>query len=173
MGDKKVENNAKKSAKNLKKSENFEKITKFRRKNQELDEIKARKEVSHKASKKERLTKKQVFLMIMCGTVIGVVNGFFGGGGGMICVPLLENVLHYESKFAHATALVIIFPISFVSAVIYMMSGNLETISFLTVGSGVLLGGIVGSYLLKFLPEKVIRFVFVFIMLFAGIRLLF
>lgn len=124
-------------------------------------------------TKKEKLSAKQVCLLIFCGALIGMVNGFFGGGGGMICVPLLERVLKLDSKFAHATAIVIIFPISFVSAVIYMLSGNLETIPFLTVGSGVLLGGIVGAYLLKFLPEKVIRFIFVFVMLAGGIRLLF
>ena len=91
----------------------------------------------------------------------------------MICVPILERVLHLSDKYSHATAVVIILPISFVSAVIYFLSGNLETIPFLTVGTGVVLGGIVGAFALKFLPSKVIRIIFVFIMLAGGIRLLF
>ena len=126
-----------------------------------------------KIDKTGKISAKQKLLLSVCGALIGLVNGFFGGGGGMICVPLLEKVLHLENKYSHATAIVVIFPISFVSAVIYLLSGNLQTVPFLTVGSGVLLGGIVGSYLLKFLPSKIIRIIFVFIMLAGGIRLLF
>lgn len=126
-----------------------------------------------KGQESEKLSVKSVFLLCLCGAIIGFVNGFFGGGGGMICIPLLEKVLHLPNKYSHATAIAVILPISFVSAVIYLLNGNLETIPFLTVGSGVVLGGILGSFLLKFLPSKVIRIIFVFIMLAGGIRLLF
>ncbi len=133
------------------------------------------KEMEAKSAKidTEKLSGKQVFLLCFCGALIGLVNGFFGGGGGMICVPLLERLLHLPSKYSHATAIVIILPISFVSAIIYFLNGNLQTVPFVTVGSGVVLGGIVGSFLLKFLPAKVIKIIFVLIMLAGGIRLLF
>lgn len=122
---------------------------------------------------KQKLPAKKKLLLCLCGALIGFINGFFGGGGGMICVPLLEKVLHLPNKYSHATAIVVILPISFVSTIIYFLSGNLQTIPFLTVGSGVLLGGIVGSYALKFLPSKIIRIIFVLVMLAGGIRLLF
>ncbi len=125
-----------------------------------------------KTQKNDALSAKSKFLLCICGAIIGFINGFFGGGGGMICVPLLEKVLHLPNKYSHATAIVIIFPISFISTVIYLLSGNLETVSFLTIGTGVLLGGIVGSFALKFLPAKIIRIIFVFVMLAGGIRLL-
>ncbi len=129
--------------------------------------------LAKKEEKQEKLSVKKKLLLCICGAIIGFINGFFGGGGGMVCVPLLEKVLHLPNKYSHATTIVIILPISFVSAVIYFLSGNLETISFLTVGTGVVLGGIVGSFALKFLPAKIIRIIFVFIMLAGGIRLLF
>ncbi len=129
--------------------------------------------ITHKVSENDKLSVKSRFLLCVCGAIIGFVNGFFGGGGGMICVPLLEKVLHLPNKYSHATAIAVILPISFVSAVIYLLNGNLETVPFLTVGSGVVLGGILGSFLLKFLPSKIIRIIFVFIMLAGGIRLLF
>ena len=122
---------------------------------------------------KQKLKAKKKLLLCLCGALIGFINGFFGGGGGMICVPLLEKVLHLPNKYSHATAIVVILPISFVSTIIYFLSGNLQTIPFLTIGSGVLLGGIVGSYALKFLPSKIIRIIFVLVMLAGGIRLLF
>lgn len=124
-------------------------------------------------AKEDKLTGKKQFILILCGVLIGFINGFFGGGGGMICVPLLENVLHLNNKYSHATAIAVIFPISFVSAIIYIFSGTLQTLPVVTVGSGVVLGGIIGSYFLKILPSKVVRIIFAIIMLLGGIRLLF
>ena len=121
----------------------------------------------------KKLSAKEKIVLCLCGALIGLINGFFGGGGGMICVPLLERLLHFPSKYSHATAIVIILPISFVSAVIYFLSGNLETLPFVAVGSGVVLGGILGSFLLKFLPPKIIKIIFILIMLAGGIRLIF
>ena len=122
--------------------------------------------------KEEKLSVKEVSLLILCGAIIGFLNGFFGGGGGMICVPLLENVLHLESKYSHATAIVIIFPISFISAIIYLLSGSVETIPLVTVGLGVVAGGILGSFALKILPPKALRVIFALIMLAGGVRLI-
>ena len=124
-------------------------------------------------SDKKTISAKQKLVLCLSGALIGLINGFFGSGGGMICVPLLEKALHLPNKYSHATAIAVILPISFVSAIIYLLSGNLQTVTFLTVGSGVLLGGIVGSFLLKFLPAKIVRVIFVFVMLAGGIRLMF
>ena len=122
--------------------------------------------------KSDKLSFKAKMVLLVCGALIGIVNGFFGGGGGMICVPILQNVLQLEEKYSHATAIAIIFPISFISAVIYLLSGTLETIPLVNVGSGVVIGGIIGSFLLKVLPTKAIRVIFALIMLAGGIRLI-
>lgn len=121
---------------------------------------------------KEKLPLSRKIILAICGALIGFVNGLFGGGGGMICVPLLQRVLHLPDKYSHATAIVVIFPISLVSAIIYCLSGNLESVPLATVGVGVVLGGVVGSFALKFLPEKIVRVIFVLIMLAGGVRLI-
>lgn len=122
--------------------------------------------------KEDKMSAKEVCVLLLCGAIIGFLNGFFGGGGGMICVPLLENVLHLGSKYSHATAIVIIFPISFISAIIYLLSGTLETLPLVTVGLGVVVGGILGSFALKLLPPKALRVIFALIMLAGGVRLI-
>ncbi len=126
-----------------------------------------------KKQNKQKFGVKSKLILSLFGALIGFINGFFGGGGGMICVPLLEKMLHLDNKYSHATAIAVILPISFVSAIIYTLGGHIESVPFLTVGAGVILGGILGSFLLKFLPSKVIRIIFVFVMLLGGIRLLF
>jgi hypothetical protein len=131
-----------------------------------------RQKIEKSLQKDDNLPASKKIILAICGAIIGFVNGFFGGGGGMICVPLLQKVLHLPQKYSHATAIVIILPISFFSAVIYCLCGHLEFVPFATVTVGVVLGGILGAFALKFLPEKVIKIVFAALMLAGGIRLL-
>ena len=115
--------------------------------------------------------KKNSFLFLI-GGIVGIVNGFFGGGGGMICVPVLENFLKYPEKEAHATAISIIFPLSLLSAIVYVFNGKIQSIPLCLIGGGVLIGGIIGSFLLKILPSKVVGIIFSILMIFAGIRMI-
>ena len=115
---------------------------------------------------------KEKSILIALGGVIGFLNGFFGGGGGMVCVPTLEKVLKLDNKRSHATAIAVIFPLSLISCAVYIFKGAISSLPLLTVGLGVLLGGIVGSIALKVLPSKVVRIIFAFVMLAGGVRLL-
>lgn len=123
-------------------------------------------------SKKEKFTSKQKFFLIFSGAIIGFLNGFFGGGGGMVCVPILQKVLNLDAKHSHATAIMIIFPLSLISAFIYVFNGYIQSFPLLTIGLGVIAGGIVGAFALKFLPPKVIRLIFAVIMFVGGIKLI-
>ncbi len=42
-----------------------------------------------------------IWVKLFTGAIIGFVNGFWGGGGGMICVPLLQNVIKLPEKKAY------------------------------------------------------------------------
>lgn len=121
---------------------------------------------------KKQLSGKEKLWLILSGSVIGILNGFFGGGGGMVCVPILEKVLKLKNKQAHATAIAVIFPLSLISAFIYVFNGYIENFPLLIVGIGVLLGGVLGSFCLKWLPPKAVRVIFALIMLAGGIRLI-
>ena len=48
---------------------------------------------------------------LLCGTAVGAANSLFGGGGGMLAVPLL-CATGYAEKQAHATAILVILPVS-------------------------------------------------------------
>lgn len=119
--------------------------------------------------KKSQIGKKIILLLF--GGMIGFINGFFGGGGGMICVPTLEKALKLDNKRAHATAIAVIFPLSLISCAIYIFKGSIQSLPLLTVGLGVLVGGIAGSISLKYIPSKVLRIIFAIIMFVGGVRL--
>ena len=126
--------------------------------------------VSTKKNKKNTIL--QILILVIGGAIVGMVNGFFGGGGGMVCVPILEKFLTLESKSAHAGAIAVIFPLSLVSGIVYIINGYISSFPLLLVSIGVVIGGIIGAFLLKFLPSKIIKIMFLIIMFLGGIKLI-
>lgn len=116
--------------------------------------------------------KQRMSLKLIMGSIIGFVNGFWGGGGGMICVPLLMQVLKVPEKKAHATTLLIMLPLSIASLCIYFTKGNLPINDALKIGIGFVIGGIVGAGFLKVINNVVLGIVFSLIIIAGGIKLL-
>lgn len=120
----------------------------------------------------EKKGKKKRFVFIsICGALIGLINGFFGGGGGMLCVPFLERYCKLDSKTSHATTLCVILPLSIVSSFVYLYKNDLNFIELLYVTIGAVLGGVLGAIFLKKLNAKWVRIIFALIMLAAGIKM--
>ena len=115
---------------------------------------------------------KDKIILILSGFAIGLVNGFFGGGGGMICVPLLEKILKIDNKKSHSTALAVMLPIAVFSIVVYIIKIKIDWITLGYVGGGFVVGGAFGALLLSKLNNKIVRIIFILVVLSAGIRLL-
>lgn len=113
------------------------------------------------------------WLLPLSGLFIGFINGFFGGGGGMLLVPSLRFIGGIDQKKSQATAISIILPLSLVSALIYTFKGIYDIKVGLAAGGGVILGGIAGAFLLKKLSNKYLSIIFYALMLAAGIRMVF
>ena len=120
---------------------------------------------------KSKFSKKQIIFALVCGVIVGLLNGFFGGGGGMVCVPLLEKIFKFDNKTAHASTLVVIFPLCIASSIVYLLSNRIDYINLLYVSIGTIVGGICGAFLLNKLNGKVVRIIFAIIMLVAGVRM--
>ena len=117
--------------------------------------------------------KKHNILLILSGIFTGAVNGVFGGGGGMIAVPLLNSLLQKPTNVSHATAILVILPISFASGIMYLFNGYFDAELFIAVGLGVLAGGFFGAELLGKLSAGSITLIFAIIMFAAGIKMIF
>lgn len=111
------------------------------------------------------------FNRILSGLSVGAVNGLFGGGGGMVAVPVLQNVLSYPQKQAHATAIFIIAPVCAVSAITYIIGGYAHPSVIIPAALGNVAGGLLGAKLLGRLPQLWVNLTFVAVMLAAGIRM--
>ena len=122
---------------------------------------------------KKFIEEKSNIYSILGGLISGFINGLFGGGGGMIIVPLLTMLLKYESQKAHATAILIILPLSLLSGLFYAYFGTLNLSVALPVSIGVTLGGVLGAFLLSKLSSKWLVLIFSFVMAGAGIKMIF
>ena len=76
---------------------------------------------------------------VLGGLGAGVINGLLGAGGGMVVVPLL-SAMGVRGKKSHATALMVIVPLSAVSAVLYLVQGRVGFADALPWLPGSLLG---------------------------------
>lgn len=114
---------------------------------------------------------KKYLIIIASGIFIGFLNGFFGGGGGMIAVPVLANILKFTTKESHASAIFIILPLCITSVITYYTLNTFDFSNGTFVCIGVMFGGIIGAFLLKHLNNKIIEFSFALIMVIAGIKL--
>lgn len=124
--------------------------------------------------KKQKTLKEKLkrFSLLFVSLAVGFLNGFFGGGGGMLAVPALHYIEGLPEKESHATAIGVILPLSALSGIIYLAKGAFPTLG-ITVGIGVLAGGILGAMLLKKMSNKAVSMIFYLIMIGAGIKLLF
>lgn len=130
-------------------------------------------EHQNEKEKNQKGAVKNTILSIIFGAIAGLLNGLFGGGGGMVVVPLLTNVLKEEPRIAHATAILIILPMSILSGLLYAVFGNYDFSLGLPVGIGVIVGGVLGAVLLKKLSNYYLTVIFCVVMLIAGAKMLF
>lgn len=119
------------------------------------------------------LSAKNKWILIIFSALCGFINGFLGGGGGVIVVALLLSVVKLNQKYAQATALLVILPLTVVSAIVYLIKGSVEWTPTLWVTLGVVTGGILGALLLSKLKSNVAKIIFAVVLIAGGIKMLF
>ena len=108
---------------------------------------------------------------VLGGLGAGVINGLLGAGGGMVVVPLL-SAMGVRGKRSHATALMVIVPLSAVSAVLYLVQGRVGFADALPWLPGSLLGAYLGSRLMPKIATGWLKLLFGGLMLWGEVRLL-
>lgn len=104
------------------------------------------------------------------GAAAGLANGFFGGGGGMILVPLLTGRCALDQRRAFATSVAVILPLCVLSSVIYWFRGGLDLMLALPYLTGGLAGGWLGGKLFKGVNMVWLRRAFALFILYGGVK---
>ena len=106
------------------------------------------------------------------GTLAGLANGLFGGGGGMVFVPILARWGGLSPRKLYPTCVAVTFPVCAVSAGVYFLQGGLslgEALPYL-LGGGV--GGFLGGKLYGRVSTTVLKWFFAVFLCYAGAKYL-
>lgn len=107
---------------------------------------------------------------MLSGFSIGLINALFGAGGGMIAVPVIKGQ-GKSQKEAQASAIAVILPLCVLSAAIYYFKGYYTFSEALKYVPFSLLGALVGTFVLKKIPDRIMRKIFSLFMLYLGVRM--
>ncbi len=97
---------------------------------------------------------------IATGAIAGLTAGFLGIGGGILLVPMMVGLLGLTQHKAHGTSLAIIIPIAIISATVYALRGHIDWALVATIGSGSIIGVIIGAKLMMRVPAHRLRQLF-------------
>ncbi len=88
------------------------------------------------------------WMFILLGLFAGVIAGMFGKGGGIIIVPMLIRLFHYNPKAATATSLAALqLPVGLPSVIVYSEQGHLNLLYAALMAGGIVAGTFFGSKL--------------------------
>ena len=116
---------------------------------------------------------KNKIILIVLGCLSGFINGFLGGGGGVLVLATLLAVVKLHQKSAQATALLVILPLTVVSAAVYIFQGTVDWTPTLWATLGVVAGGVLGALLLSKLKGNTAKIIFAIVLVAGGVKMLF
>ena len=108
----------------------------------------------------------------IAGGAAGLANGLFGGGGGMVFLPILSRSGTLSQRKLFATCVGVIFPVCLVSAAVYFFRGSLSLMTALPYLAGGLIGGFLGGRLYGKVPTKWLKWLFAAFLFYAGVKYL-
>lgn len=108
----------------------------------------------------------------IAGAAAGFANGVFGGGGGMVFVPIVSRWGGLSQRKLYATCVGVIFPVCAVSAAVYLLQGQVRLSAAWPYLLGGLLGGFLGGRLYGRIPTKALKWLFAAFLLYGGVKYL-
>lgn len=118
------------------------------------------------------MKKHQYLGLILAGLSAGAVNGMFGGGGGMVLVPLLSLLTPLEEKDIFSSSIAVILPICIVSIFTTAASGTIPWAAALPYLIGSAAGGLAAGLWGHKIPVKWLHRILGTLIFWGGLRYL-
>lgn len=109
---------------------------------------------------------------VIVGISIGFVSGLFSAGGGLVAIPCFVYLLKMNEKEARALTVFAIFPMCITSLLVYNKEIEIDYKLGIICALGGMIGGYLGSKLLKKISETKLKIVFIIFLIFSGVKLL-
>jgi uncharacterized membrane protein YfcA len=114
------------------------------------------------------------YILLVVGLGAGVLSGMFGIGGGVIIVPALVALLHFDQKQAVGTSLAaLLLPVSLGAVISYYQSDLLDLAVAGLVALGLVGGAFAGAKIALSLPSVTVKRLYGLFLLFVALRFMF
>lgn len=117
------------------------------------------------------MTAKRLLTGAAIGLVAGFASGYVGVGGGFLMVPLFISLLDITMKKASGTSLIAVVILAIPGVITQTLHGNVDFVAGIAMAIGSIPGALIGASLIRYIPERKMRFLFGFFLLFAAIIL--
>ena len=115
---------------------------------------------------------KETWTARAAGGAAGLANGLFGGGGGMVFLPVMSRWGGLPQRKLYATCVGVIFPVCLVSAAVYLWQGGVSLAAAMPYLAGGLFGGWLGGKLYGKISTKFLKWLFAAFLFYAGVKYL-
>lgn len=109
---------------------------------------------------------------LLIGFGAGTFSGLFGVGGGIVLVPLLVLLLHFEQKRAQATSLVMVAMAAVAGFLTYAFNGDVAWLPALFILIGGVIGSLAGSAVVRKSGNHVLQIGFGLLLIAVAVRML-
>lgn len=109
---------------------------------------------------------------ILVGIIAGFISGLFAAGGGMIVVPAFVHIFKLDEAEARATSVFAILPMVITSGLFYYNNNYVDWTLGIKCALGGIIGGFIGSKLLKKLSDKVLKMIFIIFLIYVSIKMI-
>ena len=110
--------------------------------------------------------------LVVIGLLAGLFSALFGVGGGIVVVPLLILLAHFDERPAMATSLAAIGIIALAGTVSYAIHGELKPGAAMLVGLPAAVGAIIGTTLQQRIAGPTLSLLFALLLAGIGVKLL-
>jgi uncharacterized membrane protein YfcA len=109
---------------------------------------------------------------ILGSLVAGVASALLGIGGGLVKVPVMHVVMGVPLRVATATSNLMVGITASASAIIYLLRGGIDAYTAAPTAIGVFIGASVGSRVAHRIDLRVLRLLFVLILLYTAFEMI-
>lgn len=109
---------------------------------------------------------------ILVGIIAGFISGLFAAGGGMIVVPAFVHIFKMDEAEARATSVFTILPMVITSGLFYYNNNYVDWTLGIKCALGGIIGGFIGSKLLRKLSDKVLKILFIIFLIYVSIKMI-
>ena len=111
---------------------------------------------------------------LILGAVTGIFAGLFGVGGGIVLVPALVWLFHFNQHQAQGMSLAaLLLPVGIFGFMTYYKANPFPIKSAFIIALGILIGTYVGGLWAQKIPERQLKISFGILMIVAAIKMIF